>query len=114
MDEEELDRAVAEYRSKKRCAGHCDRILPNTSEYFNTDLRRDRGNRRYIRSKCKDCARENKLEADQILQNECSKDPGYEMSFPEIAKHLGITTQGAINIYNRAIEKLKKRLKGMN
>ena len=30
------------------------------------------------------------------------------MSFSDIAKHLGMSTQGVINIYNKAIEKIIK------
>lgn len=111
MDEEELDKEVEEYRRFKRCTGHCDRILPNSDEFFGTDLRKDRGGRRYTRGKCRTCTQDEKSEAGQIANCETAKDPGYEMSFEEIGKVLGISRQRVDVIYNQAIAKLRRAMK---
>jgi sigma-70-like protein len=114
MDEEELDAAVADYRSKKRCTGFCDRILPNTDEFFATNVRADRGGRRYVRSKCRECRQAEKNDTDQAIRNEMSKDPGYEMTIDEIAAELGVSKQNVEQTMNRAFKKIRERLRKLS
>lgn len=111
MDEEELDKAVEEYRSHKRCIGTCDQVLPNTDEYFQTDIRRDRGNRAFIRSKCRTCTIEDKLEAERQIRVETEPAPLFEMTFEEIGNELGVSKQHIQQTYERAMKKLRRLIK---
>jgi sigma-70-like protein len=90
-------------RRFKRCIGACDQVLPNSEEFFAPRKRGDRGGRTFSNNKCRKC-----IQSDQrATRPSKAKQPEYEMTFQEIAEKLGMSHQGVINIYNKAIEKMR-------
>lgn len=95
-----------------RCIGDCCRLLPHTSDFFSYRVRYDRAMAKTdptLRRKCKSCT--NADDRDRRASDEEDTAPKtHEMTFEDIGKKLGLSRQSVKQIYDRAIDKVRKKL----